>query len=407
MGRRSQNPTFRAVVAVAPVSLQSNQLPATPAILRHVRSLLAAAFRAADVHWEKYIRRSDDSAVVIVLPVDASIVPVLDPLPRYLASLLEQRSAEGIALVLAMDAGIAHQTDDGYAGTPVDNAMRLLHLAADEYRAGAGSNLLVVLTDRLYQDVVPHGYQQLSEHSYRRTSEGWMQEPRPAVLPRHVLRPPHRQAIGGAATVVLVLALVVALTVWPGWHQRAPEVAAPTPHPAVVRSVGSPSPSQPLGRSSTASGGRSATPTPRVAHSRTPQASISTSAAWKLPFGPDAACTPLIPDGDDEVADEVRDLRQATYQECVALGSHGYPAMTGATTVSGYRPAGDVTYWIEGDETGYLKVRISGPADGDGHWYASWQQNATSDCWYELVVIDPSGTTQIDKQGTGCRRPLP
>jgi hypothetical protein len=124
-----------------------------------------------------------------------------------------------------------------------------------------------------------------------------------------------------------------------------------------------------------------------------------------FPIARDIACRPPMARSQDaRVQAEVRNLIEATYQICVTHPDGKFDPPEGQTTVTEFVPAGDgtATYSVEGNATGYVRLRIDGPRDTIGKWSASWQQNSSGDCWGQLVVTGPDGLQREKSTYTDC-----
>jgi hypothetical protein len=127
-----------------------------------VYAALSSAFAAAQIRWTDCdVRDLGDGAMVLV-PSQVSKNRLVARLPGRLLHALRQHNQGSEAtsrarLRLALHAGEVHMDDHGFTGEALNHAFRLLDApAAKEALRTADGDLLVIVSELLYQGVVRH-----------------------------------------------------------------------------------------------------------------------------------------------------------------------------------------------------------------------------------------------------------
>jgi hypothetical protein len=171
--RASDRPEHRSIVVfdIAGSGRWDNlaQLRARAALDRMVRS----AFRAAGVAWWRLVVEDRGDGMIVLVPATVSKVDVLDPMVPCLAAALHDYNSVvdprlRIRLRVAVHAGEVLHAPSGWVGVDLNLACRLvsgepLH---QELSRSPRADLVLVVSDVIYQGVVRHSYRALDPARY-------------------------------------------------------------------------------------------------------------------------------------------------------------------------------------------------------------------------------------------------
>jgi hypothetical protein len=144
-----------------------DQLRARAALADAVRS----AFQAAGLAWSQLAVEDRGDGKIVLVPAMVSKVDLLDPVIPALTAAIHRHNTDGeprIRLRVALHAGELHRDAYGWAGADLNAACRLVNDAA-AYRAltrHPGSDLVLVVSDLIYDSVVRHGYRTVDPATY-------------------------------------------------------------------------------------------------------------------------------------------------------------------------------------------------------------------------------------------------
>lgn len=140
---------------------------------REMYGLLAEACAMGTLPWWDCHREDRGDGALIIAPPQVAPELFLDPLAHHLAAVLRRynRLASDTArlrLRLAVHSGLVHSDDHGVAGQSVVHLFRLLEASAFKRAlADAGTDLGLIVSDRLYGDVTTKGGSLINAGAYR------------------------------------------------------------------------------------------------------------------------------------------------------------------------------------------------------------------------------------------------
>ncbi|GAA2639289.1 hypothetical protein GCM10010399_85840 [Dactylosporangium fulvum] len=186
-----------------------------------LKRLLDQALDAAGLRRSRVERQDRGDGQLVLLPAAIDEGAAIGAVVRRLTDGLAEANRAGgdrLRLRLALAQGVTHRAATGFVGKAVVDACRLVN--ASELRAAlesdAGRDLVVAVTDDLFQDVVVHGYAGLSGAGFRRvhidllekaySSSAWLSLP-DAGPPAPSARPRRRRVrlLAAAAALVAVV----------------------------------------------------------------------------------------------------------------------------------------------------------------------------------------------------------
>lgn len=136
-------------------------------------ALLSAAFGASDLDWELCSHEDRGDGVLVIVPIEVPKAVLLDSVLAELAKGVEAapRLESGwlMKLRVAMHTGEVHNDDNGFVGSDVNHAFRLLD--SDVLRDALSTThrrCAVLVSDVLYQGIVRHGYGTLDPGTFHR-----------------------------------------------------------------------------------------------------------------------------------------------------------------------------------------------------------------------------------------------
>lgn len=146
----------------------------TQLVVRDVlNTAVRAAFRGTGVRWSALAVEDRGDGGIILVPATVSKVDLLDPvIPNLVDSIRRHNEtvdpALRIRLRVSVHAGEVHQDATGWVGTDLNVACRLVSSAAVRryLLQRPAADLLVVVSDVIYQGVVRHGYRRIVPASY-------------------------------------------------------------------------------------------------------------------------------------------------------------------------------------------------------------------------------------------------
>jgi class 3 adenylate cyclase len=134
---------------------------------------LRTAFRGTGVRWSALAVEDRGDGGIILAPPTVSKLDLLDPvLPNLAAAVREYNAAadpgQRFRLRVSVHAGEVHRDATGWVGTDLNVACRLVSSAAvcRHLLQRPGVDLLVVVSDAVYQAVVRHEYRGIRSASY-------------------------------------------------------------------------------------------------------------------------------------------------------------------------------------------------------------------------------------------------
>lgn len=150
------------------------------AVQDELLSLLAAAAHSAGLARETWIRQGSGDGELALIPAGESEAAVVEGFVGELAGLLYSRncdrsSADRLRLRLAVDHGLVRSAANGFAGRQVIVVSRLVNAAPAKQAlvAAPDASLAVVLSQRVYADLVVGGHTRLDPGLFRRV---WVQD---------------------------------------------------------------------------------------------------------------------------------------------------------------------------------------------------------------------------------------
>lgn len=127
-----------------------------------------AAFRAAGVAWFRLAVEDRGDGMIVLVPARVSKLDLLDPvLPRLTAAVRAYNASAGttarIRLRVSLHAGEVLRDAAGWVGADVNLACRLVNgePVYQRLRADDGADVVLVVSDLIYQGVVRHGYREV------------------------------------------------------------------------------------------------------------------------------------------------------------------------------------------------------------------------------------------------------
>lgn len=151
------------------------------AAMIHAQRALMRVMRAACAHagidWDRCGRQAQGDGYLLVLLPDADVTRAVPRLMAGTADALAAVNAEGrhggmpLRMRACFHQGIVHEAESGYSGAAVIELFRLLDSGPLRARLAGerDTDLVTAFSDRLYQDLAPHGYEGLSPDGFVRT----------------------------------------------------------------------------------------------------------------------------------------------------------------------------------------------------------------------------------------------
>jgi len=153
--------------------------------------VLREAFAAASLPWDECRPEDRGDGALVFVPARFATVLLLDPLLGWLTTAVDRHNREvdlsqRFRLRVALHRGETLRTEHGHTGNSVVLACRLLD--ADALRAAlrhARTNLAVIISEDLYDNLVRHGHRGLDPAAYhpvsvavkRTTARAWIHLP--------------------------------------------------------------------------------------------------------------------------------------------------------------------------------------------------------------------------------------
>lgn len=161
--------------------------PEQIAARRQLYTLLAEAVAASGLDWELCTHEDRGDGVLLIVPVEVPKVVLLDSVLTELAVRIEAAPRLGsgwtMRVRVAMHAGEVHSDENGFVGSDVNHAFRLLDSAVlREALSTTQRRCAVLVSDVLYQGIVRHGYGELNPdafhhavvHTKEMTTAAWL-----------------------------------------------------------------------------------------------------------------------------------------------------------------------------------------------------------------------------------------
>ena len=178
----------------------------------YTRSVLRAAVRTAvsraGIRWTELAVEDRGDGMILLVPPKVSTVSLLDPVIPRLVEELDAHNAtvaanSQIRLRVAVHVGQVHRDGQGWVGGDLVTACRLIDDVALRWRLRSQprANLVLVVSDLIYESVVRHQYRDIDPSTYipirisakEVSTQAWLhtpssapprQTPRPAPEPR-------------------------------------------------------------------------------------------------------------------------------------------------------------------------------------------------------------------------------
>jgi hypothetical protein len=168
----SHQPVARSIVAVDVERYSRRDNPGQLYLRHDLDRVLTEAFADAGIERPRKEAQDGGDAWLMLFPPEVSKVRLLDNLPQQLAGALGRlnkgRTDEArLRLRVAVHAGEVHLDETGYPSEAVVHTVRLRDSAVvkSALRASA-TDLVLVVSDYLYDSVVRHGYGALESRNY-------------------------------------------------------------------------------------------------------------------------------------------------------------------------------------------------------------------------------------------------
>ncbi|RSM70395.1 hypothetical protein DL991_37695 [Amycolatopsis sp. WAC 01375] len=217
----SEYPFPATIVVVDLRSFSKLRNPDQIAARRQLYGLLADAFTAGGVDWKLCAHEDRGDGVLVIVPTETPRAVLLGPVLTEFAHRVEsaERLPSGWAcqVRVAVQAGEVHQDENGFVGSDVNHAFRLVD--SDVLREALSTTdrrCAVLVSDVLYQATVRHGYDQIDPNAFHCTvvhvkdvtATAWLSIPGDDAAARAVAarqRGPQRSdaqnAVGGNVTI--------------------------------------------------------------------------------------------------------------------------------------------------------------------------------------------------------------
>lgn len=167
-------PRHRTVVAVDVQGFSDKPNPAQRIIRDVLPACLAVAFHWSGIDWPACAYSDRGDGALIVLPAGADTIPLLNPLPGWLATVIGDHNGrfgapERFALRMAVNAGTVHDDLSGHTGGTINDTARILDARPlRRALAGTGAPLAVAVSTAVHDDFVRHGYNGIDPATYVR-----------------------------------------------------------------------------------------------------------------------------------------------------------------------------------------------------------------------------------------------
>jgi class 3 adenylate cyclase len=175
-GRRpheDRGPLYRAIMVLDVTGFGRLGNRAQLQVRTALNSAVRAAFRGGGVRWSGLAVEDRGDGAIILVPPTVSKVDLLDPVVPNLAALIRRHNETAgpglrIRLRVSLHAGEVHRDATGWAGADLNAACRLVSSAAvcRHLLQRPAADLLVVVSDAVYEGVVRHGYRRISPDTY-------------------------------------------------------------------------------------------------------------------------------------------------------------------------------------------------------------------------------------------------
>jgi class 3 adenylate cyclase len=134
---------------------------------------LRGAFRGTGVRWSALAVEDRGDGAIVLAPPTVSKVELLDPvIPNLVARIREHNAAADpgrrIRMRVSVHAGEVHRDATGWTGTDLNVACRLVANAvvSRHLLQRPAADVLVVVSDAVYDAVVRHGYRRIDPGAY-------------------------------------------------------------------------------------------------------------------------------------------------------------------------------------------------------------------------------------------------
>ena len=200
--RQTPGPVYRSIIVIdmAGSARWHNQ---EQLLARSVlRTAVRAAVQRAGITWTDLAIEDRGDGMIILVPPSVSKVDILDPVMPSLAEAISAHNASvaatfQIRLRVAVHAGEVHRDGQGWVGRDIITACRLVNGQPlyRRLRHRPRTNLVLVISDLIYQSVVRHHYRDINPTAYTRirvsakelNTEAWLHTPGSPPPRRHFL----------------------------------------------------------------------------------------------------------------------------------------------------------------------------------------------------------------------------
>lgn len=138
-----------------------------------LKTAIRAAVRQTGIAWTSLAVEDRGDGMILLVAASVSKVDVIDPLIPHLAVAIREHNAATdpafrIRLRVAVHAGEVHRDANGWVGSDLNTACRLVNSAPlyQELRRSPQTDLVLIVSDLIYQGVVRHHYRDIDPASY-------------------------------------------------------------------------------------------------------------------------------------------------------------------------------------------------------------------------------------------------
>jgi class 3 adenylate cyclase len=166
--------------------------PVQSTLRKDLYLVVGAAVADAGLDWDALRHADSGDGMMLYVPASVSPIVLAGPMLRALQDRLAERerrsSAEyAMRLRVALHHGLAQRDAHGWAGDAINLTARLLdgQPVRDALAAAQRANMVVIVSEDLYQTVVRHRYRTIDSAAYRRVTfavkrdslTGWVSVP--------------------------------------------------------------------------------------------------------------------------------------------------------------------------------------------------------------------------------------
>lgn len=158
-------PIYHHIMAIDVANSGSRNDPLQLRMRSDLRKIVADTLALQDIDFDALQHSDLGDGIRLIIPPNLSPASLLDPFVPNLAEALRQHRARApdaarLRLRLAINAGPLHRDVGGWAGRPLVESTRILDARPVRYALVANQDvdLVLVVSQRIYDDVVCHGY---------------------------------------------------------------------------------------------------------------------------------------------------------------------------------------------------------------------------------------------------------